>query len=193
MKVTKRQLQHIIRESILDSMKDFLGFGGEKKSEKMAEPYLAPGPNLKPPIEFKEATGIDVVGKYKFPEPFNDYDGLDRFLKENILSDFQQDPGKYHNMLMPIYKKMIDLNPEIGSIISVSDTPSSKQNGKILDIIHGVASAFKIQDITPFVLGTIDRENKPYLEYAKEVESKTGVAPGWILSLQTFKEIMSQI
>ena len=192
MKITKRQLRHIIRESIFDSMKNFLGFGDEKKSKKMAEPYLAPGPNEKPPFKFKEATGIDVIGKYKFPEPFNDYDGLDKFLKENILSDFLQDPGKYHNILTPIYKKMIEINPELESIISVSDTPSLEQNSKILNIIYGVASAFKVQDIAPFVLGTIDRrKNQEY--YAKVIERKTGVAPEWMLSKETFEEIMRQI
>lgn len=192
MKITKRQLQHIIRESIFDSMKDFLGFGGEKKSEEMFEPYLEQGPNNKPPFNFKEATGIDVIGKYKFPKPFNDYDDLGNFLKKNVLSNFPQDPDKYHNMLMPIYKKMIEINPELGAIISVSDTPSLEQNMKILDIIYGVASAFKVQDIAPFVLGTIDRrKSREY--YTKVIERKTGVSPEWILSKETFEEIMRQM
>ena len=184
MKATENEIRQIIRESILDSIKGYLGFG-----EKKPGPFLQPGPNAKPPFEFEEKTGIDVIGKYKFPPPFNNYDGLGNFLKENILSDFSEEPGKYQNILMPIYEEMINLNPELGGIISLSNTPSYEQNDKILNILYGAASAFKVQDIVPFVLGTIDRRKST--EYASIIEEKTGVYPEWVLSEESYKEIIN--
>ena len=186
MQLTENKIRQIIRESILDSIKNYLGFG-----EKKLDTYLGPGPNFKPPFEFKEKTGIDVIGRYKFPVPFNDYDDLGNFLKKNILSDFPEEPEKYANIMTPIYEEMINLNPELGGIIDISGSPNTGQNSKILDILDGAASAFKVQDIAPFVLGTIDRRNS--LNYANIIKEKTGTAPGWLMSRATYEETMSQL